>query len=105
MSRKDKCTVECVRTIRDLKNITMPGGLQVVVGCVMALGYSEPGDGGGGQFVWDPTSKQDFKVDGITVKPTSGGPEVAGNVYLAAQLTSDGWAPKSMVTRMILMPL
>jgi hypothetical protein len=71
MSIKDNCKLKCVGTIGDLKAISIPGGLQVIQGCVIVLGYYEPGDGAGGLFVWDPASIQDFKVDGITVKPAS----------------------------------
>src|SRR5215469_3122192 len=88
MSGHDGFKLECIGTIGGLKSIIMPEtqlGRPPVIACVVVLGYHQPGDDGGGLFVWMPTSNEDYfveidpgtpqqqfqQVDGITVKPTN----------------------------------
>jgi len=59
--------IECVKTIRDLKDLD-PRDMDLVKNpCIFLLGYYKPGDGGGGQFYWewDCTESED---QGIIIK-------------------------------------
>jgi hypothetical protein len=57
--------VESVKTIADLKTKPIPNPTAAI--CVQVLGYYEPGDGGGGLFIWAADS-EDKNDDAIIIQ-------------------------------------